>query len=122
MVCNEGVWGKRLLSVIFVCKRLYTHVGESVAGIYKLCDILKNMTFEKDNIFIDKIDCSFPFQDAKLCFDLIDEASLLSQHSMFKVIEEICRIRDDERESVSIEFLRELLETINSKFKHMYEL
>ena len=34
---------KRLLSFIFVCKRLYSDVGEGVAGIYELVAIeIKN--------------------------------------------------------------------------------
>ncbi|WP_018342825.1 hypothetical protein [Cytophaga aurantiaca] len=76
------------------------------------------MEKNKEQEFIDKIDCRFPYQNRKKCFDLINEAIALSPNAVFSVIEEICRIPSDERNSTSTFFLIELLTDIRNKFDH----
>lgn len=68
--------------------------------------------------FIDKIDSNFPYHDRAECIKLIDEALSISPNSVFAVVEEICRIPDEERENTSYLFLADLLKTIDKKFEH----
>jgi hypothetical protein len=76
------------------------------------------MNFVKELEFIDKIDCNFPYHDHQTCLNLIDEALGISPNSVFAVVEEICRIPDEERENTPFLFLMDLLKTIDRKFEH----
>lgn len=68
--------------------------------------------------FIDKIDSNFPYHDHAQCLKLIDEAISISPNAVFAVVEEICRIPDEDRENTSFLFLNDLLKTIDKKFEH----
>lgn len=68
--------------------------------------------------FIDKIDGNFPYHDHAECLRLIDEAIRISPNCVFAVVEEICRIPDEERENTSFLFLNDLIKTIEKKFEH----
>jgi hypothetical protein len=76
------------------------------------------MTTEEENIFIDKIDCNFPYHDRQECIKLIDTAATFSTNAMFAVIAEICRVPHSEKENVTTEFLLDLLSQTKSKFNH----
>jgi len=68
--------------------------------------------------FIDSIDSKFPYRDRKACLKLIDEAISISDNCVFAVVEEVCRIPDEERDAVPFLFLNELLKIIDGKFEH----
>ena len=69
-------------------------------------------------IFIDKIDCNFPYEKKDECLSLIKEASKLTPNAMFAVIEELCRIPNSERDQISSKELNELLSIASSSFHH----
>lgn len=68
--------------------------------------------------FIDQIDGNFPYHDSKACAGLIDEALSISPNAVFAVVEEICRIPDEDREVVPFLHLTGLLRIIDQKFEH----
>ena len=68
--------------------------------------------------FIDQIDGNFPYNNRKECLKLIDEALDISSNSVFAIVEEICRIPDEEREQVPFLSLLELLKIIETKLEH----
>lgn len=76
------------------------------------------MTTEAENMFIDRIDCKFPYQDREECLRLIDEAATLSTNAMFSVIEEICRIPISEKQKVTTSFLLDLLKLSAKRLDH----
>ena len=68
--------------------------------------------------FIDRIDCNFPYRDNEQCLSLIDEAVSISANSIFKVIEELCRIPISDKQHVSEQYLLELLKLTAEKFEN----
>ena len=59
--------------------------------------------------FIDRIDCNFPYHDKKESIRLIEESATFSTNATFTVIEEICRIPNNERKTTPPKILLELL-------------
>lgn len=76
------------------------------------------MNILKELEFIDKIDGNFPYGNFKDCLKLIDEAISISPNSVFAVVEEICRIPDEDRITVAFLALKNLLNEVEKKFKH----
>ena len=76
------------------------------------------MTTESEALFINDIDCKFPYLDRQRCVQLIDQALSISPNAIFAVIEEISRIPSSLKNSVSATTLHELLLIIESKFSH----
>lgn len=76
------------------------------------------MTSENENIFLDKIDCNFPYNDRQECLKLIDQASTLSTNALFGVVEEICRPPRSENAIVSTTILVDLLTLTKDKLNH----
>jgi hypothetical protein len=76
------------------------------------------MTTEAENNFFERIHCNFPYHDREECFRLIEEATTLSADSIFKVIEEVCRLPKSEEGKVSITVLEELLSVVKGEFNH----
>lgn len=76
------------------------------------------MNLIKELEFIDKIDCNFPYHDHQACLNLIDEGLSISPNSVYAIVEEICRIPDEERENTPFLFLLDVLKTIDKKFQH----
>lgn len=75
----------------------------------------------KDNaeaIFINRIDCRFPYNDKSTCISLINEAAALSTNAMFFIVEELCRIPSSEKNNVTTERLLDLLGQVEEKFEH----
>lgn len=68
--------------------------------------------------FIDSIDGNFPYANRKACLTLIDEATEISANALFAIVEEICRIPDEEREQTSFLSLSELLKIAEKKATH----
>lgn len=68
--------------------------------------------------FLDKIDCNFPYHDRQEGVRLIEQAATLSTNALFSVIEELCRIPESERLTVSTETLLDLLTLAASKINH----
>ncbi len=68
--------------------------------------------------FIDGIDGKFPYHDRNECMKLIDEALDISPNCVYAVVEEICRIPDEDRANVPFLFLSDLLKQIENKFEH----
>ena len=76
------------------------------------------MTDENEIQFLDKIDCNFPYHDRKESEHLIEQATRLSSNALFSIIEELCRIPESERSTISPEELLNLLALTASKLNH----
>jgi hypothetical protein len=76
------------------------------------------MTNDIEIQFLDKIDCNFPYLDRQESLRLIAQASTLSTNALFSVIEELCRIPESQRSTVSTETLLNLLTVAASKLNH----
>ena len=76
------------------------------------------MNILKELEFIDRIDGNFPYGDRKECIKLMDEAVLISPNASFAVIEEICRIPDEDRALLPFLALLDLLKEIEKRFEH----
>lgn len=76
------------------------------------------MKILKELEFIDKIDGAFPYENRKECLALIQEALDISPNAVFAVVEEICRIPDEDRAVVPFLSLIDLLKEIDTKFNH----
>jgi len=76
------------------------------------------MNILKELEFIDKIDGAFPYANRKECTQLINEAIQISPNAIFAVVEEICRIPDEDREQIPFLSLIDLLKEIDTKFNH----
>lgn len=76
------------------------------------------MTDDNEIQFLDKIDCNFPYNDRQESELLIKQASTLSTNALFSVIEELCRIPESERSTISTETLLDLLTLTASKLNH----
>jgi hypothetical protein len=76
------------------------------------------MTAEAETIFINSIDCKFPYSDRPACLTLINEAAALSINAIFFVVEEICRIPSSDRKNVTTDTLMYLLAQTETKFTH----
>lgn len=68
--------------------------------------------------FLNKIDCNFPYHDRQESLQLIEQAASLSTNALFSVIEELCRIPESERVTVSTETILDLLALTTSKLNH----
>ncbi|MBR9831396.1 hypothetical protein GYB57_04550 [bacterium] len=73
-------------------------------------------TIERD--FLNKIDCKFPYHNRKECLSLIDESFRVSANSTFAIVEEICRSPSSIKNQISNRIQFELIELVDSKFKH----
>jgi hypothetical protein len=76
------------------------------------------MTPENEHIFLDKIDCKFPYNDRGQSMKLIEEAASLSANALFSVVEELCRIPEPERSNIPIKTLLDLLTIAADKINH----
>ena len=86
-----------------------------------MCDRYRHTRPMKEDIeiqFLDKIDCNFPYQDKEESLGLIEQAATLSSNALFAVIEELCRIPESQRLTVSTETLLELLSLTALKLDH----
>lgn len=73
---------------------------------------------ESEILFLDKIDCNFPYNDKLESLSLIDEAAALSTNALFSVIEELCRIPESKKANVSTSTLLDLLKSTSGKLTH----
>jgi len=71
-----------------------------------------------ENIFLDRIDRNFPYNDRLESVKLIDQAAALSTNALFAVIEEICRQPHSEKTIVSKSVLVDLLNLTRDKLNH----
>lgn len=76
------------------------------------------MTDDNEIQFLDKIDCNFPYTDRQESERLVEQAATLSTNALFSVVEELCRIPESDRSSVSNETLLDLLTLTASKLNH----
>ncbi len=76
------------------------------------------MTTEEEDNFILSIHAKFPYHDKEECLRLIEKAASISFDSMFKVVEEICRIYEPDKSEIGSPYLHELLLLMASKFEH----
>ena len=75
-------------------------------------------TDNKEALFLDKIDCNFPYQNQSVSLKLISEAESLSTNALFSIIEELCRIPDTEKKKGALFSISELLKLTASKIHH----
>jgi len=80
--------------------------------------LYRTMTDDNEIQFLDKIDCNFPYTDRQESQRLIEQASTLSTNALFSVIEELCRMPESERSTVSTETLLDLLTLTAGKLNH----
>ena len=71
-----------------------------------------------EKLFLEKIDCNFPYHDRQESMRLINQAATLSANALFSVIEELCRIPDSKKASLSTFILLDLLTLTASKISH----
>ena len=76
------------------------------------------MTEDIEIQFSDKIACKFPYHDRQESLRLIEQAATISTNALFSVIEELCRIPESARSTVSTETLLELLTLTANKLDH----
>jgi len=76
------------------------------------------MTEKSEILFLDKIDCNFPYHNRQESVQLINQAETLSTNALFKVIEELCRIPKSEKANVSTSELIDLLTLTSNKLNH----
>ena len=72
----------------------------------------------EEEIFYDKIDCNFPYNDREKTTQLIYEANNLSPNAIFQIIDEVARIPANERKNTSENRLHEILNEIENSFRH----
>ena len=91
--------------------------GKELGAIINLAyESYKNRSLEQ--LFEDRIDCNFPYNDKIESTKLISESIHYSTNAPFVIIQEIARIPFSERELVSQERLLELIAEIGKTFKH----